>query len=1195
MDPSPSEQNAEPDERILALVDEYLDRRQSGEEITPERFLVEHAEVGPALEPYLAALPLIDRAFSSASTTRAQSAGEAAGEHAGLPPVTGYQLMEEIGRGGMGVVYKALQLSTKRVVALKVMLAGPFASPEARRRFDREVELAARLQHPGVVRILESGEVAGQRYYAMDYVSGARLDRYLSVSQPDLRTTLSLFVKICAAVSAAHLQGVIHRDLKPGNVLIDAAGEPHILDFGLAKVATGQVPNETQPPGMTQTGQFMGSLAWASPEQAEAIPDKIDMRTDVYALGVILYQMLTGEFPYEVVGNMHDVLENILRAEPTRPSTLRKQIDDEVETIVLKCLSKERERRYQSTGELAREVSRYLNGEPIEAKRDSALYVLRKQLRRYRIPVVVAAAFVVVVTAGFITSVTFWQQAAGERDAAVAARAEAEQRGREAAEARDQLRVVVGFQSSMLSGIDAEQMGGGIVADLRERIRESLNAEAITPDEVAAALASFDALVRRVNPTNVAREVVDHHVLSPAFETIERDFADQPLVEAVLRQTVGDTYRELGLGPQAMPQMERALALRRRVLGDDHPDTLVSINNTGLLLWSMGKYAEAEPYCREALAGRRRVLGDDHLDTLVSINNMGLLLQGQGKLAEAEPYCREALAGRRRVLGDDHPHTLQSLNNMGYLLQAQRKLAEAEPYYREALEGYRRVLGDDHPETLVSLNNTGLLLQAQGKYAEAEPYYREALEGRRRVLGDDHPHTLQSLNNMGYLLQAQGKLAEAEPYYREALAGRRRVLGDDHSDTLTSVNSMGRLLDAMGDYAEAEPYYREALEGNRRVLGNEALETLTSIDNLGLLLHTQCKYAAAEPYYREALAGRRRVLGDNHLDTLLSLNNLGHLLDSMGKYAAAEPYCRQALDGRRRLLGDDHRATLTSISNMGALLHHQGKLAEAEPYYREALDGRHRVLGDDHLGTLNSLNNMGLVLKALGKSAEAELYYREALEGYRRVLGDDHRATLTSINNMGVLLKSMGRLAEAEPYYHEALEGRRRLLGDDHSATLTSVNNMAGLLRVRGKLAEAEPYYREALGGRRRVLGDDHPHTLKSIYGMGCLRLDQGKLAEAEPLLTAAVDGARRSLSENHWSTGVYLGGHGKCLTELKRYTDAEAALLDAYGILDAALGAEHVRTIRVIKSLAALYDAWGKPEQAANYGALLPSRAEPE
>lgn len=347
----------------------------------------------------------------------------------------GYQIIREIHRGGQGVVYQAVQKSTKRRVAIKVMKEGPFASKAELARFEREVEILGQLNHPHIVAIHDSDQVAGRFYYVMDYISGQPLDAWISSGPRSIEETLRLFQKICEAVNAAHLRGIIHRDLKPGNIRIDENGEPHILDFGLAKVARGVEEGSM----MTLTGQFMGSLPWASPEQAEACPSKIDIRTDVYSLGVILYQMLTGQFPYEVAGNMRDVLDQIMRAEPARPSSIRVaasvpqgqsrsrhlrrsshsgRIDDEVDTITLRCLAKERERRYQSAGELARDIGHYLSGEPIEAKRDSALYVLRKQLRRYRLPATVAAAFVVLISAALIASLTLWRQTRIERDRA---------------------------------------------------------------------------------------------------------------------------------------------------------------------------------------------------------------------------------------------------------------------------------------------------------------------------------------------------------------------------------------------------------------------------------------------------------------------------------------------------------------------------------------------------------------------------------------------------------------------------------------------------------------------------------------------------------------------------------------------------------------------------------------------------------
>jgi eukaryotic-like serine/threonine-protein kinase len=329
--------------------------------------------------------------------------------------IPGYSILREIHRGGQGVVYQAIQKTTRRKVAIKVMREGPFASKHEQARFEREVQVLAALKHPNIVAIHESGTAAGSFYFVMDYISGQPLDVYMAAARPgspksgrrSVRETLALFQKICEAVNAAHLRGVIHRDLKPSNIRIDPEGEPQVLDFGLAKVAPGQIGDESV--SMTQTGQFVGSLPWASPEQAEGMPSKIDIRTDVYSLGVILHQMLTGKCPYDVVGGFREVLDRIMTAPPIRPRTLRKDIDDEVETIVLKCLSKDRERRYQSAGELARDIGHYLAGEPIEAKRDSTWYVVGKHLRHYKAPIAAGALFVFLL-AGFAISMSIQAQ-----------------------------------------------------------------------------------------------------------------------------------------------------------------------------------------------------------------------------------------------------------------------------------------------------------------------------------------------------------------------------------------------------------------------------------------------------------------------------------------------------------------------------------------------------------------------------------------------------------------------------------------------------------------------------------------------------------------------------------------------------------------------------------------------------------------
>ena len=695
-----------------------------------------------------------------------------------------YKILGVLGEGGMGTVYEAEQDHPRRVVALKVIRGGSL-SPQLLRRFEHESLVLGRLQHPGIAHVYEAGTIEGAGgnpvpFFAMELIRGVPLTTYAALKKLGTRERLDLIARICDAAYHAHQKGVIHRDLKPGNILVDESGQPKILDFGVARA----IDSDIQQTLHTEIGQLVGTAPYMSPEQVGGDPDELDTRSDVYALGVVAYELLTGRLPYKLGRKTtHETVRVIREEEPTRLSSLDRTLRGDVETIVAKALEKDKVRRYQSAEALAGDIRRYLKDEPIAARPASTWYQLAKFSKRNKALVGGVVVSFVILLAGIAG--TAWQ-------------------ARVARQRADELQQVSDFQANMLRQVDPTRAGKLLTADVQARFEEAIAGAGVSESARAGQVENFMGQWKRVNATDAARALIDSTILKPAVEAIDKQFADQPLVDAALRQALADRYRDLGLYDAALPLQERALETRRRVLGEEHPQTLASINQMGVLLDSQGKLEEAERYYREALEKYRRVLGEEHPETLTSINNMGFLMWAEGKPSEAEPYFREALEKRRRLLGETHPDLLTSIANMGGLLHSQRKLDEAEPYYREALEKRRRVLGEEHPETLITIGNLGSLLRARGKLDEAEPYYREALEKSRRVLGEEHPDTLIAISNMGFLLRAEGKLDEAEPYYREALTKYRRMMGNEHAETLISIDNLGALLGSQGKFAAAE-------------------------------------------------------------------------------------------------------------------------------------------------------------------------------------------------------------------------------------------------------------------------------------------------------------------------------------------------------------------------------------------------------
>jgi non-specific serine/threonine protein kinase/serine/threonine-protein kinase len=712
-----------------------------------------------------------------------------------------FRIIGTLGRGGMGTVFEAEQDHPRRRVALKVIRPGVL-SRAMLRRFEYEADVLARLEHPGIARVYEAGVAdAGlgpQPYFAMELVEGKRLDEYVRGANPPLRQRLALLIDICRAVHHAHTRGVIHRDLKPANILVDAQGKPKVLDFGVARAIESGIDLRTSI--ATEVGQLVGTLPYMSPEQASGRVDQLDTSCDVYALGVIAYELLSGgRMPYSVDGRtLVDAVRIICETEPSRLSSIDRSLRGDVETIIGKALEKDKSRRYTTAGELAADVKRHLDYEPITARAPTRWYRFAKFARRNKLAVGAIAAIFIVLLAGATVST-------------VLALREARQR----AIAQDKQR-------------EAE----AVVEFLTEDVLA-----AATPQRARDAALS-DALVRVM--------------LEPAAASVGKRFGDRPLLEAAVRDALASCYYALARFDLGLPHAQRALEQRRWLLGEDHPQTLVSLNTVAGLLLESGRLDEAEPMLRDLLSRRTRALGAEHPHTLEAQAHLAELLYHRDALDESERVNRATLDARRRSLGSDHIDTIASLNNLARVLAERGKLDEAETLYRQALATGRRTLGEDHPYTLGLLSNLASLVAAQGDHAEAETLERDVVARRRRVLGDDHRDTITSINNLAVFFYNRGKLDEAEPLLRELPAAYTRVLGPQHPQTLTSLSNLGAMLQNRGKLENAAEAFAE-LYRRSQAAPIEPSRRAEFAALYGACLVKLKRYADAEQPLREAL------------------------------------------------------------------------------------------------------------------------------------------------------------------------------------------------------------------------------------------------------------------------------------------------------------------------------------------------------
>jgi non-specific serine/threonine protein kinase/serine/threonine-protein kinase len=816
-----------------------------------------------------------------------------------------FQLLEKLGEGGMGQVWLAQQIApVRRQVALKLIRAGMYDTSVVQ-RFRSERQSIAMMDHPAIAKVFEAGATPqGQPFFIMEYVPGLPITKYCDQHRLAIPARLELFIQACEGVQHAHQKAIIHRDLKPANILVvevDGKPVPRIIDFGLAKAA---VPADRDDNDFTLLGQFVGTPGYMSPEQANPGVADIDTRTDVYSLGIVLYVLLTGYQPFDIKQGKRPPLDVMLRLlreeEPPAPSVkigldrdswvsaaearaaeprqLAQQLRGDLDWITLKALERDRARRYGTPSDLAADLRRHLNDEPVIARPASTGYRLRKYTRRHRVGVGIAAGLIVLLGAFSALQALELRRTTQERDRA----------NRE----RDRAARITDFMTGMFKVADPSEARGNSVT---------------------------------------AREILDK-----ASKEIGTGLQQDAEVQSQMLQVMATTYLNLGIYSRAHELAKRALDSRQRLYGLQNPDTLASMTQLGWILDRQGQNADAETLERQALERERQVVGSESPLTLETEDHLVVIELDEGHFDEAKKLARQVTRIAARTLGPENGLTLQATNHLALALGRQAHYAEAENLYRTLFDVDQRVLGLDHPQTLAAMTSLAWIVASQHRTMEAEQRYREVLAAQQRILGPEHQFTVLTMANLAALLTDAGRLPEAEKLQRQVLAIRLRTLGAEHPDTLNSKLNLSDTLLREDHIPEADMLQRETLAVQLRVLGPADPDTLISQSNLAGILVREHRFEEAEKLASDTLDAQSNKLGPGHPDTVDTLRILGKAMAYRDRYAEASTLFRNTID--RLGSGADQGNNWSVWYAFACVAAAAGRFDESLGYLREAVN-----------------------------------------------------------------------------------------------------------------------------------------------------------------------------------------------------------------------------------------------------------------